>query len=116
LRPACAACCPLTLSNIAKAYAKLGYHPAEGFLALLSRTSVARMGEFGMAEVANLLWACAQLGHRDEELFAAAEVHVWDNLNACSWHHIGSVVASLRDAGYPAQDLVSSARSFGFQV
>lgn len=107
---------PHTMSNVVKAFAKLHHTPRDQFLAALADEAVRRVHRFQMAEMANLLWALAQLQYRDDALCEVAEEYVMDSLDVCTQHHVTSVVGSLRGLGYRPEDLISSARACDFQV
>lgn len=107
---------PLSMSNAMKAFAKLRFLPPAEFMDSMSEVAVASLEEFNMSELSNLLWAYAQLGWTDEELFEASEEFMMDNMNLCTKHHVSSIANSFKTSGYLCHRLVTVARNNGFHV
>jgi len=107
---------PLGISNSMKAFAKLKHLPRAEYMDCMSEAAVTIMDEFSMAELSNLLWAYAQLGWVDEELFETAEEHVMDSMQVCTKHHILSILNSFKASGHLCHRLVTTARNHGFYV
>lgn len=107
---------PLSISNAMKAFAKLQYLPPADTMDAFSEAAVASLDQFSMAELSNLLWAYAQLGWMDEELFEAAEEYTMDNMHMCTKHHVSSIANSFKASGYLCHRMVTVARNHGFYV
>lgn len=107
---------PLSLANVAKAFAKLQYTPPEDFMELLTIEATYRVKDFRMAELSNLLWALQQLQWLDVPLCQAVEDVVTDDMQRCTQHHISSLISSLRGLGYRPENLIAAARSCSFQA
>lgn len=107
---------PLSISNAMKAFAKLRYLPEAEFMDSMSEAAVASLDKFNMSELSNLLWAYAQLGWMDEELFEASEEYTMDNMHLCTKHHVSSIANSFKASGYLCHRMVTVARHHGFYV
>ena len=75
------------------AFANLGLDPGNKLFEGIAMAAVPALPEFSPQNVANLLWAFAKLGHRNEPLFAAAAVHA---KHAAPHFQPQSVVCSLK--------------------
>jgi hypothetical protein len=107
---------PLTLANVAKAFAKLRFTPPEDFMTLLTIEAAYRVEDFQMAELSNLLWALQQLQWLDLPLCQAVEDVVTKGMHRCTQDHITSLISSFRGLGYRPENLIAAARACSFQA
>eukprot|EP00879_Flechtneria_rotunda_P006530 GHRR01006863.1.p1 GENE.GHRR01006863.1~~GHRR01006863.1.p1 ORF type:complete len:835 (+),score=329.03 GHRR01006863.1:732-3236(+) len=71
---------PMQLTMIAKGFAKTGYQPPAEFMRQVAQLSIMKLHQFSPLEYSQLLWAYAQLGYRDVQLFEAVVGQTIHNL------------------------------------